>query len=146
MADSAHYKRPESVLVVVYSDAGEVLLLNRTHPQGFWQSVTGSLEWGELPQQAAARELFEETGIQTRHLKDCNKQHCFAIRPEWRERYAPEVTENTEHVFSLKLDAVVTIQLNPQEHSEYCWLPLKQAAEKVFSWTNKEAILNLRNL
>ena len=143
MADSAHYKRPESVLVVVYTEAGEVLLLNRTHPPGFWQSVTGSLEWGELPEQAAARELFEETAIHTSYLHDCKQQHRFTIRPEWRDRYAADVMENTEHVFTLKLDAAVTIQLNPQEHSEYCWLPVKQAAEQVFSWTNKQAILDL---
>jgi len=60
-------KRPESVLVVVYTRAGEVLMLRRTSPRGFWQSVTGSLEWGELPAHAAARELYEETGLRAGH-------------------------------------------------------------------------------
>ncbi|MGD8932832.1 MAG: NUDIX domain-containing protein, partial [Chromatiales bacterium] len=49
------YKRPESVLVVVYTAGGEVLLLRRTRPRDFWQSVTGSLHWGESPRQAARR-------------------------------------------------------------------------------------------
>ncbi len=143
MTDSVRYKRPESVLVVVYTRQGDVLLLNRIQPPGFWQSVTGSLEWDEQPMQAATRELFEETAIQTDCLVDCHQQHSFTILPAWRDRYAPDVRENTEHVFKLELDAPVAIRLNPQEHNEYQWLPISAAADKVFSWTNREAILGL---
>jgi dATP pyrophosphohydrolase len=53
-------KLPRSVLVLVHtSDA--VLLLERLQPAGFWQSVTGSLEPGEDWEDAARRELEEET-------------------------------------------------------------------------------------
>jgi dATP pyrophosphohydrolase len=127
----------------VYTGQGEVLLLNRVRPEGFWQSVTGSLEWDEQPMQAALRELFEETGIHSKRLVDCHQQHRFPILPEWRDRYAPDVAENTEHVFKLQLDAPLAVQLNPKEHSQYQWLPIRQAAEKVFSWTNRDAILAL---
>ena len=58
------FKRPESVLVVVTTRAGKVLLLRRADHPEFWQSITGSMEWGdEQPVEAAARELREETGI-----------------------------------------------------------------------------------
>ena len=60
-AERRRYKRPQSVLVLVYTAAGQVLLLRRIRPRGFWQSVTGSLRWGESRQRAARRELFEET-------------------------------------------------------------------------------------
>ncbi|HUH00249.1 MAG TPA: NUDIX domain-containing protein, partial [Gammaproteobacteria bacterium] len=56
-------KRPISVLVVVHTRSGEVLLLERIQPPGWWQSVTGSLEAGETPWDAAVRELHEETGM-----------------------------------------------------------------------------------
>ena len=36
------FKRPESVLVVVHAAAGRVLMLERTSPPRFWQSVTGA--------------------------------------------------------------------------------------------------------
>lgn len=143
MSAAADYKRPESVLVVIYTTSGQVLLLNRTRPHGFWQSVTGSLEWGELPLQAAVREVYEETGIKTDEIRDCQQQNTFSIRPEWRDRYDPHVTENIEHVFTLRLDAPIDIQLNPQEHSEYRWLSCEQAAEQVFSSSNRDVILGL---
>lgn len=139
----ADYKRPESVLVVIYTNAGQVLLLDRIQSGDFWQSVTGSLEKDELPLQAAIREVHEETGIKSDLIHDCHQRNRFTIRPEWRDRYAPEVTENVEHVFSLLLDAPIDIQLNPIEHTRYAWVDYQQAARQVFSWSNREAILSL---
>jgi dATP pyrophosphohydrolase len=135
------YKRPESVLVIVYTQASDVLMLRRTYPDNFWQSVTGSLEWDEIPQQAAIRELQEETGISQVHLHDCQYSQNFEIYSIWRDRYAPGVTENQEHVFSLVLEDKIDIQLDPREHQECIWLPKQEAAELAFSHTNQEAIL-----
>lgn len=145
MSTPGPYKQPESVLVVVHSAAREFLLLQRVSPSGFWQSVTGSLEPGEAPREAALRELEEETGLACTPAQLVDWRHCnrFEIRPEWRSRYAPGVTHNTEHVFSLCLPAARPIRLAPDEHTAYVWLPSDAAAEKVFSWTNREAILRL---
>ncbi|HDP89169.1 MAG TPA: dihydroneopterin triphosphate diphosphatase [Thioalkalivibrio sp.] len=140
MTEPATHKRPESVLVVVYNDRGEVLLLRRVQPAGFWQSVTGSLEWGEAAGAAARRELFEETGLDLR-VEPCGRTNRFAIRPEWRARYAPEADENTETVFRVAVSGYPAIRLNPAEHDACEWLPRQAAAARVFSWTNREAIL-----
>lgn len=131
--------------MVVHSTGGLVLLMNRTQPRGFWQSVTGSLDWGESPRQAAIRELFEETGLQLNdgELKDTDEQHRFAILSQWRSRYAPTVQSNLEHVFEFKLDSVRQIRMNPVEHWAYCWLPISKAAEQASSQTNCDAILSL---
>lgn len=134
------YKRPESVLVLVYTQASEVLMLRRKYPKDFWQSVTGSLEKDENPQQAAKRELQEETGIIEPELHDCQFSQNFEIYSIWRERYAPGVTENQEHLFSLELADKVYIQLDPREHEEYIWLSKQEAVELAFSHTNQEAI------
>lgn len=139
----AAFKRPESVLVVVYTAAGEVLLLRRREPSDFWQSVTGSLEWGETAAAAARRELAEETGLPGSGLAAAGRTRSFPILPAWRRRYAPEVGENTEHTFVLRLPQREPVRLNPAEHREYAWLPFTEAAARVSSWTNREAIEEL---
>ncbi len=140
------FKRPESVLVVVYTLTGKVLLLQRADDPGFWQSVTGSLEWEEAgPWQAAVRELGEETGIAAERLQDAGRVYRYEILPQWRHRYAPGIKENTEHVFFLALPSERDITINLAEHAQYAWYPFEEAAAKVASWTNREAILKVKN-
>ncbi len=134
------YKRPESVLLLVVTRAGEVLLMERTRPHGFWQSVTGSLRWGESASAAAARELTEETGLAGGRTVDLRRGVWFPIVPPWRLRYAPEVRFNHEHWFLLELAARRTIRLNRSEHRQYRWLPAEQAVRRASSWTNRRLI------
>jgi dATP pyrophosphohydrolase len=139
------FKRPESVLVVVYTTDLQCLLLERVEPAGFWQSVTGSLKWGETVADAAARELREETGLDPACLVDTHVVRRFPIAPSWRHRYAPDVSENAEHSWSLELSAPVAIRINPAEHACFEWLPLDAAIDRASSWTNREALEALRD-
>lgn len=136
------YKRPVSVLVVIYTATGEVLLIERADHPGFWQSVTGSQDEGESLVQTAEREVREETGIIAADHVLSDWQHSieYEIYPRWRHRYAPGVTRNTEHWFGLRLPFPVEAVLAPREHVSSVWLPWQQAAEKVFSPSNAEAI------
>jgi dATP pyrophosphohydrolase len=135
------YKRPESVLVVIYTLAGEVLLLERRQPAGYWQSVTGSLEWGETAQAAALREVREETGLNVgSELVDCGYSNRFDIIPAWRARYAPDVHVNVEHVFRAAFAARPAVRINPAEHTGYQWLSCRQALQRASSRTNRDAI------
>lgn len=142
------YKRPESVLVLVYTATKKVLLLKRTQPSVFWQSVTGSLNWpDESPRSAAIRELREETGIvDVSQLRDWRRSFAFEIKPEWRTRYAPGVTQNLEHVFSLKLPEIVKVKPNSKEHSDSIWLDFPAAIDKVWSWTNRAVMKEQQKL
>ena len=138
------YKRPESILVVVATRTGEVLMLRRTRPADFWQSVTGSLRWGESPRQAALRELREETGMQAGSaLCDLGHSVEFPILPAWRARYGTAARNNREHWFVLWLSGRRLILRNPDEHTEHCWLFWPEAARRASSWTNRDAILTL---
>jgi dATP pyrophosphohydrolase len=144
-------KIPESVLVVIHTAALDVLLIERADKPGFWQSVTGSKDAFDEPSATTAqREVFEETGIDIgsaevplSNLRDWHLSNVYEIYPVWRHRYAPGVTHNTELVFGLRVPRGVPITLSPSEHTAHMWLPWREAADRCFSPSNAEAILQL---
>ena len=142
------HKIPESVLVVIHTADLDVLLIERADKAGFWQSVTGSLDALDEPLiEAATRELFEETGIVADGvhtvLRDWQLSNIYEIYPVWRHRYAPGVTHNTEHVFSVCVARDTPVVLSAREHLRHVWLPYIDAADRCFSSSNAEAILHL---
>jgi dATP pyrophosphohydrolase len=160
------YKIPESVLVVIYTPGLEVLLIERADKPGFWQSVTGSKDYANEPLiETAMREVREETGIVVAtacttdnvtqdaatppsvvplaNLHDWGLSNVYEIYPIWRHRYAPGITHNTEHVFGLCVPRTIPVLLAPREHVNHIWLPYREAADRCFSPSNAEAILQL---
>ena len=135
------FKLPESVLVVIHTPQLEVLLLERARQPGLWQSVTGSREPEDLNLETTAwRELLEETGLVMGRLTDWKLVNRYEIWPQWRGRYAPDVTHNVEHVFGFLVPQISVATLDPEEHIAQLWLPWQEAMTKVFSPTNREAI------
>lgn len=146
------WKIPRSVLVVIHTSALDVLLIRRADTEvPFWQSVTGSKDSLDEPFfDAAVREVGEETGFDCGAggmlegaLTDWGLENVYEIYPRWRARYAPGVTHNTEHLFGLCLPAPLAPRLAPREHSDWQWLPWREAAAACFSPSNAEAILLL---
>ena len=144
-------KIPESVLVVIYTPALDVLLIERADAPGFWQSVTGSKDAVDEPLASTAmREVAEETGIVVgsaavplQNLRNWQLPNVYEIYPRWRQRYADGVTHNTEHVFGLQVPAGTAVTLAPREHVRHVWLPWREAADRCFSPSNAEAVLQL---
>lgn len=152
------YKIPESVLVVIHTQDLDVLLIERADKPGYWQSVTGSKDAIDEPLiDTAVREVWEETGIRIvehaaddsqnavplANLTDWHLSNVYEIYPVWRHRYAPGITKNTEHVFGLLVPHGIPVTLAPREHTNYMWLPYREAADRCFSPSNAEAILQL---
>ena len=139
------YKIPRSTLIVIYTVKQEVLLIERADRPGYWQSITGSQESGESLEATATREVFEESGIDATQyeLEDWQKQNVYEIFPIWRHRYAPDVMHNTEHVFGLCLSGRVPICLSATEHLQHVWLAYDKAAALCFSYSNRDAILEV---
>ena len=144
-------KIPESVLVVIHTAALDVLLIERADKPGFWQSVTGSKDAIDEPLlETCVREVAEETGIvigsdgvPLSALRDWQLANIYEIYPVWRHRYGPGVTHNTEHVFGLRVPVATPITLSPREHLNFEWLPWREAADRCFSPSNAEAVLQL---
>ena len=139
------FKTPVSALVLIHTANLQVLIMERADKAGFWQSVTGSLETGETPRQAAIREVLEETGLDATQydLQDWQASNTYEIYPHWRYRYAPGITTNVEHLFALELPKEIAISLAPEEHVQYEWVDWREAAKRVFSWTNVDALKRL---
>jgi len=145
------FKIPESVLVVIHTADCEILLIERADHPGFWQSVTGAKDREDEPlRETAIREVAEETGIVVgspevplTHLRAWNIRNVYEIYPVWRHRYAPGVMKNTEHLFGLRVPRDITVTLAPREHLRHAWLPLREAADRCFSPSNAEAVLQL---
>jgi dATP pyrophosphohydrolase len=151
MSPPRAFKIPESVLVVIHTAELDVLLIERADAQGYWQSVTGSKDALDEPAAVTAqREVFEETGIAIgsaavplANLRDWHLSNVYEIYPVWRHRYAPAVTHNTEFVFGLCVPRDSPVTLSPREHVAQIWLPWREAADKCFSPSNAEAVLQL---
>jgi dihydroneopterin triphosphate diphosphatase len=139
------FKTPISALVLIHTADLQVLIMERADRVGFWQSVTGSVEGDETPLQTATREVLEETGLDANqyNLQDWQTSNVYEIYPHWRHRYAPGVTENVEHLFGLTLPSTLPIKLAPDEHLRYEWVDWREAAKRVFSWTNVDAVKRL---
>jgi dATP pyrophosphohydrolase len=140
------YKIPRSVLVVIHTPDLQVLMMERAGWQGFWQSVTGSLlHESESLRDAAIREVHEETGLDAARydLRDWGIANRFEIFKRHSSRYAPGVTHNLEHVFSMAVPEPLPVALDPAEHLSFKWLPYREAAALTISWTNRDAILAL---
>ncbi|WP_040512684.1 dihydroneopterin triphosphate diphosphatase [Limnobacter sp. MED105] len=157
------HKIPVSVLVVMVSPAGDFLLIERADKAGYWQSVTGSLDFpDELPLHAAVRELAEETGfaatpvhsptvldakpdelLQPGVLRPWPHSLQYEIFEHWRHRYPQGVTHNTEHWFLACVPAGFVPQLAADEHVGYAWMNAQEAADRCFSPNNAQAILEL---
>lgn len=117
-------------------------MLQRKDDPDFWQSVTGTIDSGETPLEAAYREVFEETGLQIsaekQPLVDCNTQIEFEIFPHFRYKYAPNITHCVEHWFLLPLESEQEPILS--EHLAYRWASVEEAVEMTKSPNNAQAI------
>jgi dATP pyrophosphohydrolase len=139
------FKQPRSIQVVLFSnrlDRFEVLLLKRVPVQGgFWQTITGSLEGDETHREAAQREVMEETSIEidVGKLIDLEVTNVFEIAPQWRHKYAPEVTHNEEICFAVEVDPLDPI-IDCSEHDEYRWVDYCSALEMVLWDSTKRAL------
>lgn len=142
------YKIPLSVLVVIHTPDLQVLLIKRADVEDYWQSVTGAKDHPDESFEATAvREIAEETGIHARAsghtLLDWGLENIYEIYPRWRHRYAPGVIRNTERLFGLLVPNGTPVALSPREHTNYRWLPWREAAQACASPSNAEACLML---
>jgi len=111
---------------------------------GFWQGVTGTVEPGEALDEAAIRELTEETALAPMRLLAVNYQYRFPLRT--RSAGRSHLHQITEHVFLALLSAKVDPTIDPIEHDAWDWFPYEEAL-KWLRWPgNIEALKRCERL
>jgi 8-oxo-dGTP pyrophosphatase MutT (NUDIX family) len=118
-------RQPHEALVGVVRGA-EILVMHRTKDR-YWHLVAGGLEPGETAAQAAARELWEETGLRATP-RDLGWSFTYRLdeHPHWRQLFAAGVEEILVDVFAVDAPPEWEPTLN-EEHTDYRWASLHDA-------------------
>jgi 8-oxo-dGTP pyrophosphatase MutT (NUDIX family) len=129
---------PRVAVVDVYplrrvGDGWETLLLRRaagTRCPGSWETVHGRIEAGERPEEAALRELREETGLAAARLYNAT------VQPFYLHGWDAVVLAV---VFAAVVAPGDAVTLGP-EHAEHEWLSVEAAMAR-YAWPRSRAAL-----
>ena len=120
-------------LVDKRAEGWRVLTLQRaldTRCPGAWETVHGRIEAGEEPEDAALREVLEETGLSVQRLYNVTVQPFYLHTLH---------TVELAVVFAAFVDATDPVALG-SEHTRYEWLDATAAAERFF-WPRERVAL-----
>ena len=134
--------RGDQEIVVVVRRDGELLVMRRAPERlGYWSLVAGGVEPDETPQEAAQRELLEETGLraEVRPLPVSLSYSLLDDPPAIRARYAPGIERVTVHAFVADADAGWEPTLDA-EHDVYRWCEVDAAVELMAYETTRDAL------
>lgn len=128
-------KQQHSAGIITYTldDNNEILYLLLRYGAGHWDLPKGKIESGETKQEAALRELMEETGL-TADIDNNFEETITYIFTECDK----QLTQKTVYFFTGK--ATSTKVILSHEHTDYTWLPYEQALE-LLTYDNAKNLL-----
>ena len=111
------------VVAVVRRSDGQVLAFERADAPGAWQLPQGGIESGETPEQAAWRELREETGLSRRDVRLVDQPPAWTIY-EWPldMRQSERIGQAHRWFFFEPLDGDVVPSPDGSEFSAWRWM------------------------
>ena len=131
------------LIKVLVHDETRVLLLHRRPERGnFWQPITGSIESGESANDAASRELHEETGNGA-VPEAMNLTQSFMIESQYLAARYPLPIIASEVAYTARLDSALPIRMDAEEHDEYGWFTFAEAYERIKWSDDREALEQL---
>ncbi|MBJ7449475.1 MAG: NUDIX domain-containing protein [Parachlamydiales bacterium] len=104
------------------------------HSKSYWGLPKGHAENEETPQQAAARELKEETGLSVDHFMDCPP-----LVESYTFYYAGEQIHKTVTYFMALVSGYISLQEDEVEEGR--WVLLEQASSCI-SYPESQAVIS----
>ncbi len=130
------------LIKVVVHDGERVLLLHRRRERGdYWQPITGAIESGESPADAARREILEETGTAS-EPREFGLSQSFMIESQFLAARYPAPIIASEVCFTAALDSHLPIRLDAEEHDTWAWFTFGEAYERI-RWTDDREALEM---
>jgi len=144
-------RAPFQVLIILYQKNNETIrycVFERAQPKNQTQFVAGGGEDEEVPMEAAARELWEETGVTVSSFLPL-KSLCYIpaniFSTEQREIWGKELHVIPEYSFGAEVEATTDICLS-DEHIGFKWATYEEA-RAVLKWdSNKTALYELDSI
>ena len=118
------------IFVLIKSEKGNYLILKMNKEVMFldeWYVVTGGVEEGESFEEAALREIKEETMLEVLKIEDSGKIFDYHCR-QWDK----DAHEKVFFVIVKEKDPVLT-----EEHTEFKWLKKEDFFKKLY-WYNQD--------
>ena|SRR6056300_601689 len=132
--DSLPYR--SGVGMMVFNDKKKIFVGRRIDNQKAWQMPQGGVDKNENFEDAAKRELFEETGIQSiRIVQQSKKEYVYDLPKNligkiWKGKYKGQ----RQYWFLIKFlgpDSEINIHQNKPEFSEWKWVDMKDLPELI---------------
>lgn len=126
----------EVILFKKKKDNAILFLVLKRNPQkgNFWQPITGNVKPHESFEQAALREMEEETGIK-KYLEFINTGYSFDFFDDNRNQH--------EKVFGIHVHMAAEVVLSP-EHTEFQWASKEDALNRYLKYQgNKDGLKKL---
>lgn len=137
-------KYRKAVFVLPYAKIGkkvEYLILKRKLHWRGWEFTKGGIEKGEEKEEAARRELKEETGLIALRIKKIK----FSGRYRYNKRFStrPGMIGQTFSLFAAEVKKS-RVHYDRKEHSGSKWADFSEAS-KILTWPNQRKSLKLVN-
>ena len=122
------------VSVFVYDKDSKKFLLIHHKKMETWVQPGGHIEMNESPEEAAIREVFEETGLKIKILGERKPKNCDYILPlAIQKNYVNDNHIHMDFVYVAYVDGENELILNEKEATGIGWFTLNEIKKSTFN-------------